>query len=127
LDVDTFLPPGERTRLATRLNAVLASPGFALWRSGEPLDVQRLLWTADGRPRVSIVSIAHLADAERMLVVTLLLEELIAWMRRQSGTGSLRALLYVDEVFGYLPPVANPPSKTPLLTLLKQARAFGVG
>jgi DNA helicase HerA-like ATPase len=127
LDVESFFPAADRFTLATQLNNVLASPGFAAWLEGEPLDVGRLLYTADGRPRVSILSIAHLDDAERMFFVTLLLGEIIAWMRAQPGTSSLRAILYMDEVFGYLPPSANPPSKTPLLTLLKQARAFGLG
>ncbi len=95
--------------------------------SGEPLDAQRLLFTAEGKPRISIISIAHLNDAERMFVVTLVLNELITWMRAQSGTSSLRAILYMDEIFGYFPPSANPASKPPMLTLLKQARAFGLG
>jgi hypothetical protein len=85
------------------------------------------LFTPEGKPRVSIISIAHLNDAERMFVVTLVLNEVIAWMRNQSGTSSLRAIVYMDEIFGYFPPTANPPSKQPMLTLLKQARAFGVG
>jgi hypothetical protein len=127
LDVDTFLPPKDRGALAMRVNNLLASPGFAGWMEGEALDIQRLLYTAEGKPRVSILSIAHLSDAERMFFVTLVLGELIAWMRRQPGTGSLRAVLYMDEVFGFFPPSANPPSKTPLLTLMKQARAYGVG
>jgi len=127
LDLETFFPARERTSLAMTLNNLLASPGFQAWLEGEPLDAQRLLYTADGRPRISIISIAHLSDPERMFVVTLVLNELIGWMRRQSGTSSLRALLYMDEIFGYFPPSANPPSKRPMLTLLKQARAFGVG
>jgi hypothetical protein len=127
MNVDTFFPPDDRFALAMQLNALLAAPRFAAWLRGEPLDVGQLLHGPDGRPRISIVSIAHLDDRERMFVVTLLLGELIAWMRRQPGTSSLRAILYLDEVFGYLPPTANPPSKTPLLTLLKQARAFGLG
>ncbi len=94
---------------------------------GEPLDVQRLLFTADGKPRISILSVAHLDDAERMFIVTLVLNEMIAWMRSQSGTSSLRAIFYMDEIFGYFPPTANPPSKPPMLTLLKQGRAFGLG
>ncbi len=126
-DLETFFPAAERMELAMTLNNLLASPGFAAWREGEPLDVGRLLHTDQGRPRLSILSIAHLSDAERMFFVTLLLSEVVAWMRTQSGTQSLRAILYMDEVAGYLPPVANPPSKGPLLTLLKQARAFGVG
>ncbi len=127
LDVDTFYPARDRQDLALRLNGVLATPGFDVWLAGEPMDIGRLLYTPEGRPRVAIVSIAHLSDAERMLVVSLLLNEVLTWTRAQSGTASLRALIYMDEIAGYFPPVANPPSKAPLLTLLKQARAFGVG
>ncbi|HEX5009482.1 MAG TPA: helicase HerA-like domain-containing protein [Planctomycetota bacterium] len=127
MDVETFFPGKERLALALRLNNLLASSGFEAWMQGEPLDVQRLLWTPEGRPRVSVISIAHLGEAERQFFVTLLLNEVIAWMRGQAGTSSLRAVLYMDEVFGYFPPVANPPSKQPMLTLLKQARAFGLG
>lgn len=127
LDVDAFFGKKERQALAMKLNALLASPSFAGWMQGEPLDIARLLWTPEGRPRISILSIAHLSDAERMFFVTLVLGELVAWMRSQAGTSDLRALLYMDEVVGFLPPVAKPPSKAPLMTLLKQARAFGVG
>jgi hypothetical protein len=127
VDVESFYPAKDRSALAMSLNNLLASPGFGAWLTGEPIDIQRLLWTAEGKPRVSILSIAHLSDAERMFFVTLLLNELVAWMRGQSGTTSLRALFYMDEVFGFFPPVANPPAKTPMLTLLKQARAYGVG
>ena len=127
LDLETFYPARERQELALRFNSVLASPGFDVWLSGDPLDPASLLFTPEGNPRVAIVSIAHLDDTKRMLVVSLLLNAVLQWTRRQRGTGSLRALVYMDEVFGYLPPVANPPSKLPLLTLLKQARAFGVG
>ena len=127
LDLETFYPSKDRTELAMQLNHLLASPGFSAWMEGEPLSVQRLLYTPEGKPRLSILSIAHLSDAERMFFVTILLSEVIAWMRTQSGTSSLRAILYMDEVFGYFPPSANPPSKTPMLTLLKQARAFGLG
>ncbi len=126
-DLETFYPAKERLQLAMAINNLLASPGFAAWLSGEPLDIQRLLFTADGKPRISVISIAHLSDAERMFIVTLLLNEVIAWMRSQSGTSSLRAILYMDEIFGYFPPTANPPSKLPMLTLLKQGRAFGLG
>jgi hypothetical protein len=126
-DLESFYPAKERTELALRVNGLLAAPGFEAWLSGEPLDVQKLLYTQDGKPRVSIISIAHLNDAERMFVVTLVANELVAWMRRQPGTSSLRALFYMDEIFGYFPPSAMPPSKLPMLTLLKQARAFGVG
>jgi hypothetical protein len=127
MDLETIYPAKDRMALAMSLNNLLASPGFSAWMEGEPLDVQRLLYTPEGKPRLSILSIAHLSEAERMFFVTILLNEVIAWMRRQAGTSSLRALLYMDEVFGYFPPTANPPSKTPMLTLLKQARAYGLG
>jgi len=126
-DLESFYPAKERFGLAMSLNNVIASPGFAAWMEGEPIDIQRLLYTPAGKPRVSVLYLAHLSDAERMFFVTILLNEVLAWMRTQSGTGSLRALLYMDEIFGYFPPTANPPSKLPMLTLLKQARAFGLG
>ena len=110
-----------------QLNQLLAAPGFGAWLEGEALDIDRLLYAPNGRPRVSVISIAHLDDQERMFFVSLLLNEIVGWMRSQRGTSSLRALVYFDEIFGFLPPVANPPSKAPLLTLLKQARAFGLG
>jgi hypothetical protein len=125
--LDSFFPAKERFDLAMQLNALLAAPGFAQWLEGVPLDPKELLYTPDGRPRVAVVSIAHLGDAERMFFVSLLLNQVVSWMRGQTGTSSLRAILYMDEVLGYLPPVATPPSKAPLLTLLKQARAFGIG
>lgn len=127
LDLETFFPKADRFSLAMSINNLLASPGFSGWLEGEPLNVGRLLYTDQGKPRLSIVSIAHLSDAERMFFVTILLNEVVAWMRSQVGTSSLRAVLYMDEVFGYFPPTANPPSKLPMLTLLKQARAFGLG
>ena len=126
-DVETFYPASARLSLAMSVNNLLASPGFGVWLEGEALDIQRLLFTPEGKPRISIVSIAHLNDAERMFVVTLLANELVAWMRRQPGTAALRALFYMDEIFGYFPPTAMPPSKLPMLTLMKQARAFGLG
>ncbi len=127
VDLDTFFPAKDRTQLAMTLNNLLASPSFAGWMEGEPLDVQRLLYTPAGKPRLSIISIAHLSEAQRMFFVTILLNEVLAWTRAQPGSSALRALLYMDEVFGYFPPVANPPSKKPMLTLLKQARAYGLG
>lgn len=127
LDLESFFPAKARFELAMAINNLLAAPAFAAWMEGEPLDVARMLRTPEGKPRIAIVSIAHLGDAERMFFVSLLLTQVLGWMRSQSGTTSLRALLYMDEIFGYFPPVANPPSKTPLLTLLKQARAFGLG
>ncbi len=127
LDLENFYPAGERFQLAGRLNTVAAAPGFESWLDGEPLDVGRLLWTPAGKPRVAVVSIAHLSDAQRMAFVTLLAGATVTWMRSQGGTSSLKALFLMDEVFGYVPPTANPPSKTPILTLLKQARAYGLG
>ena len=127
MDIESFYPSKDRFALAMRLNNLLAAPGFATWMEGEPLRAESLLYTAEGKPRVSVMSIAHLGDEERMFFVTMLLNELIAWMRAQQGTSSLRAILYMDEIFGYMPPTANPPSKKLFLTLLKQARAYGVG
>ncbi len=127
MDLDSFFPSKDRFELAMSLNNLLAAPGFSSWMEGEPLDVQQLLHSPEGKPRVSIFSIAHLNDAERMFFVSLLLNQTLGWMRSQSGTTSLRAILYMDEIFGFFPPVANPPSKVPLLTLLKQGRAFGLG
>src|SRR5215216_1400379 len=127
MDLDSFFPADDRFQLAMALNHLLASPSFASWMEGEPLDIQKILYTEKGKPRLAIFSIAHLADAERMFFVSLLLNQVLGWVRSQSGTTSLRAILYMDEIFGYFPPVANPPSKLPLLTLLKQGRAFGLG
>ena len=127
LDLEAFFPRSDRFELALQLNGILAAPGFEQWFAGEPLDPASLLRTSSGKPRVSIFSIAHLGDAERMFFVSLLLNQVVGWVRGQTGTSSLRAIVFMDEIAGYFPPVANPPSKGPLLTLLKQARAFGVG
>ena len=127
VDLESFFPSKDRFALAMQLNQLLAAPGFQAWMEGETLDIDRLLYGLNGRPRVSVISIAHLDDQERMFFVSLLLNEIVGWMRSQRGTSSLRAVIYFDEIFGFLPPVANPPSKPPLLTLLKQARAFGLG
>jgi hypothetical protein len=137
LDLESFYPKQDPTHrddpskgrfsLTKRLNNLIASPSFESWMEGEPLDLDSMLHTSEGKPRIAIVSIAHLTDVERMFFVSLLLTQTLSWMRKQSGTTSLRAILYMDEIFGYFPPVANPPSKQPLLTLLKQARAFGLG
>jgi hypothetical protein len=127
VDLESFFPSKDRFDLAMRFNGVLAAPGFEQWFDGEPLDPATLLYTPQGKPRVAIMSIAHLGDAERMFFVSLLLNQLVSWMRTQTGTSSLRAVVYMDEIAGYFPPVANPPSKPPLLTLLKQGRAFGIG
>ncbi|KAF0107877.1 MAG: hypothetical protein FD146_1508 [Anaerolineaceae bacterium] len=125
--VDKFFPPRDRMELALQLNNILAAPTFELWRIGQPLDIPSLLYAPDGRPRHSVFYLAHLADSERMFFVTLLLSAVETWMRTQAGATSLRALLYMDEIFGYLPPSRNPSSKQPLLRMLKQARAFGLG
>ncbi|MGI9257285.1 MAG: helicase HerA domain-containing protein [Gammaproteobacteria bacterium] len=127
MDLDSFYPAKDRFALAMRMNNLLAAPGFDAWMQGEPMDVGRLMHTDSGQPRVSVMSIAHLDDAQRMFFVTMLLSEIVTWMRRQPGSGSLRAILYMDEIFGFIPPVANPPSKRLFLTLLKQARAYGLG
>ncbi len=127
MNLETFFPSKDRFSLSSQLNNLLASPSFAAWLQGEPLDIDSILHTATGKPKMSIFSIAHLGDSERMFFVSLLLNQVLSWTRSQSGTTSLRALLYMDEIFGFFPPVANPPSKGPLLTLLKQARAFGLG
>ena len=127
LDLESFYPAKDRFELAMLINNLLAAPGFQTWLEGEPLDIGRMLFTPEGKARVSIFSIAHLSDAERMFFVSMLLNEVLGWVRAQPGTGSLRAIVYMDEIFGFFPPVAEPPSKKPLLTLLKQARAFGVG
>ena len=127
VDTGSFMPEAKRTAFAMKLNNLIASPGFASWLEGEPLDIQRMYYTAEGKPRITIFNIAHLSDSERMFFVSLLLNQLLGWMRSQQGTTSLRALFYMDEIYGYLPPSAMPPSKKPMLILLKQARAFGLG
>ena len=126
-ELDQFFPQKDRLAFAVRLNGLLASPSFGAWMTGPPLDIASMLKTPDGKPRCAIVTTAHLSDQERQFVTTLILSKLVTWMRRQSGTTDLRALLYMDEVAGYLPPTAMPPTKKPIMTLMKQARAFGVG
>ncbi len=126
-ELDQFFPPNDRMALAMKLNGLLASPSFAAWAEGPPLDIQSMLYTPDGKPRCAIVTTSHLSDEERQFVTSQMLSKLVTWMRRQSGTTDLRAMLYMDEVAGYLPPTANPPTKKPIMTLMKQARAFGVG
>ncbi len=127
LDLESFYPSKDRFALVLALNNLLASPGFNAWLQGTPLDIGQILYTPAGKPRVAIFSISHLSDPERMFFVSLLMNQVLGWMRGQSGTTSLRAIVYMDEIFGFLPPIANPPSKLPMLTMLKQARAFGVG
>lgn len=127
IDLESYFPAAERERFALALNGLLASPAFAAWAQGPPLDIARMLWRDDGGPRAAVVSIAHLDDAARQFVVSLVLARLVTWMRSQPGTDALRVLVYMDEVFGFVPPSAMPPAKKPILTILKQARAFGVG
>ena len=127
MDLESFYPSKERFQLALRLNSLLAAPGFEAWLTGEPLDIAQMLYTKTGKPRALIFSINHLSESERMFFTALLLNEILAWMRTQAGTSSLRTMLYMDEIYGYFPPVKNPPAKAPLLTLLKQARAYGLG
>jgi hypothetical protein len=126
-ELEEFFPKDERSELATALNSLIASPSFQVWTQGQPLDIHELLWTPEGRPRHSVLYLSHLSDEERMFFVTLLLTAVEAYIRTQPGSSSLKTILYFDELFGYMPPVANPPSKEPLLRLLKQARAFGLG
>lgn len=126
-ELDEFFPPKDRTAFAMRLNGLLASPSFGAWMEGPPLDIDKLLRTDDNKPRCAIITTAHLSDQERQFVTTLVLSKLVTWMRKQSGTTDLRMLLYMDEVMGYLPPTAMPPTKKPIMTMMKQARAFGVG
>ena len=126
-DLETFFAQEQRLKLALKLNTIIANPSFKNWIEGEPLDISNLLYDENGKAKVSIFSISHLDDAQRMFFVSLLLNQMLSWMRRQEGTSSLKALLYMDEIFGYFPPSKNPPSKQPMLTLLKQARSFGVG
>ncbi len=127
LDLDTFFPAKDRQALVMKLNGLLASPSFAAWATGAPMDPQSMLWDADGKPRAAVVSLRHLDENERQFAITVLLSRVISWMRSQSGTGQLRCLIYIDEVMGLAPPTGNPSTKKPILTLLKQARAFGVG
>jgi hypothetical protein len=127
MKIDSFFPANDRFKLAMALNNLLAAPGFEAWMQGTPLNAKDLLYTKEGKPRISVMAISHLDDAQRMFFVSMLLNELIGWMRAQPGTSSLRAILYMDEIFGYMPPIANPPSKKLFLTLLKQARAYGLG
>ncbi|PID65539.1 MAG: ATP-binding protein [Gammaproteobacteria bacterium] len=127
MDIETIYPAKDRLKLAMQLNNLLASPGFEAWTKGESLNAERLFFGDKGKPQLSVMNIAHLSQQERLFFVTMLLNEVLAWMRTQPGTGSLRAILYIDELFGYMPPLGNPPTKPLLLTLLKQARAYGLG
>ena len=126
--IDKYMSEKARYKLAMELNNIIAAPSFQSWLQGQSMDISRLLYQPNGRPKVSVFYIAHLSDAERMFMITLILENMLGWMRTLSGTTSLRALLYIDEMFGYFPPYPrNPPTKEPILRLLKQARAFGIG
>lgn len=123
--LESFFPQAKRFDLAAKFNALIASSAFSSWLKGEPLSIDRIFGGA--KPTIAVFSIAHLGDKERMFFVTLLLNAVVAWMRSQEGSPRLRGLIYMDEIFGYFPPSANPPSKTPMMLLLKQARAFGLG
>lgn len=127
MPLESFYPQSERFKLANKFNSVIVSPSFLGWLSGESLDIQKLLFGENGKARIAIFSISHLNDSQKMFFVTLLLNKIVAWMRRQSGSNRLRALLYMDEIYGFFPPVKNPPSKEPMIALLKQARAYGLG
>lgn len=128
LPLDDFFGKAERKALAAGLNTLLASPTFASWRTGATLDVAEWLTPKDVRTPAVILSVAHLDDEERALVLGVLFEEVLSWMRSLPGSQRLRALVVFDEVYGFLPPhPANPPTKRPLVALMKQARAFGVG
>ena len=127
MDTEAMLPRARRMTIATALNALIASPSFASWTRGDALDIGAMARASDGRPRANIYYIAHLSERERAFFVASFLQALLTWMRTQPGTSSLRALFYMDEIFGYFPPLGNPPTKGPLLTLLKQGRAFGLG
>ncbi len=126
-DLDVFFPEKDRMGLAMKINGLVASPAFTSWMKGPALDIGNMLWTAEGKPKAAILYLAHLSEEQRQFIVTLVLSKVVTWMRSQAGTGDLRALVYMDEVFGFVPPTAQPPAKKPILTLLKQARAFGVG
>jgi hypothetical protein len=126
-EVDTFFPAKDRTALAMRLNGLVASPSFRAWMEGPPVDIQSILYSPAGKPRAAVVYLQHLGEQERQFIVTLLLSKMVTWLRSQPGTSDLRALIYMDEVFGFAPPTAEPPSKKPILTIFKQARAHGVG
>jgi hypothetical protein len=109
------------------LNNILASPAFQSWREGQSLDIQSLLYTAQRQAAPQhFLSCASLRWRAHVLrhTPTLRRRNMDAHPKRLHR---LRALLYMDEIFGYLPPTANPPSKQPLLRMLKQARAFGLG
>lgn len=126
--LDRFFPPDDRMDLAMAFNAILSAPSFGAWRTGVHLDPARLLDADGDRTPVSVFALAHLEEAERQFFVSLLLSRLLSWSRAQPGTDGLRALVFLDEASGYIPPHPyNPPSKAPLLTLMKQARAVGLG
>ncbi len=125
--LDSFFKPDARMKLAMGFNGVIASPSFATWTQGRDLDMNELLKTGGPTP-VSVFAMAHLSEPERQFFTSLLLGRLLAWTRTQPGTERLRAVLFFDEAAGYLPPhPANPPTKAPILTMMKQARAMGLG
>ncbi len=127
LRLDDYYSADARFAFASKFNAIIASPHFQAWMQGEVLDIQKLLYDDNGKAKIAIFNISHLNDSERMFFVSLLLNRYTAWMRLQSGTEILKTIFYMDEIFGFFPPSKNPPSKEPMLLLLKQARAFGIG
>jgi hypothetical protein len=132
LPIDSYVSAKARADFAASLNTLLVSPSFVNWRQGASLRIGEWLKPAseraDGKTPLVIVSVAHLDDDDRALVLGVLLEEFLSWVRSLPGTQDLRALLVFDEVYGYLPPHPHKPAtKQPLMLLLKQARAYGVG
>jgi hypothetical protein len=121
--VDEYMKPRERQTLALALNNLIAAPSFKLWGQGDDLDLDEMY----GKPGINVFYLAHLDDSSRQFFMTLLLGRIATWMRHQPGSRDLRALLFIDEAYGIAPPVSNPPTKKPLLTLIKQGRAFGLG
>jgi hypothetical protein len=127
-EVNQLMDEKERVELAFKINNIVAAPSFRFWKTGMPLSAGRLFEKKAGKVPVNIFYIAHLNDNERMFFLSLLLNEIVDWIRKQSGATDLKYLFYMDEIYGYLPPYPqNPPSKNPLMILMKQARAFGLG
>jgi hypothetical protein len=127
-EVNQLMDEKERVELAFKINNIVAAPSFRFWKTGMPLSAGCLFEKKAGRVPVNIFYIAHLNDNERMFFLSLLLNDIVDWIRKQPGAVDLKYLFYMDEIYGYLPPYPqNPPSKNPLMILMKQARAFGLG
>jgi hypothetical protein len=128
LSVEDFIGLRQRRELAADLNTLIASPSFQAWRQGQDLDVAKWMEPVEGKTPVTVISVAHLDDEERMLVLGVIFEEALTWVRSLPGSSRLRGLIVLDEAHGFLPPhPSNPPTKRPLVALMKQARAYGVG